>query len=138
MDLSIDSDIQNNALKRREIKFTVTQYSATVSKAEMLTELCKKLNASPDSSIIVNIGQSFGERRSTGLMHVYPSVEAMEKTEPKHILKRSGKLREEKPKEQPAQDAGDAGKEQKEAKPKKPDAEKKEQGPVGKEEEQKK
>ena len=130
MDIIIDLDMQNNALKRREVKFTVTQDSSTVSKADMLAELCKKLSASPDSSIIVRIDQQFGERKSTGIIHIYQDKGTMEKTEPKHVMRRSGKLPDEGPKPEEKQqvqepkaekkkggDKGDKGKDKAEQAP---------------------
>ncbi|MDE1868732.1 MAG: 30S ribosomal protein S24e [Candidatus Micrarchaeota archaeon] len=88
MELHVTSETTNNLLKRKEIKFSISEDNATVSKAEIHRELCKKLNISPESTIIVSVNQAFGARQSAGIAHSYHSKEEMEKTEPKHVLNR--------------------------------------------------
>jgi len=91
MEIEIVSDIQNALLQRREVKFSVSYDSSTVSKAELKTELCKKLSANPESSIIEKVAQRFGERKSDGVFYVYKDSATLEAMEPKYILKRYGK-----------------------------------------------
>lgn len=91
MELKINSNNENKLLGRREITFSVEQDSSTPSKKDIVKEVCKKLNLSPESTIIVKIDQGFGTKQSSGLAHSYESKAAMEKSEPKHLLTRLGK-----------------------------------------------
>lgn len=91
LDLNIISDVENKILKRREIGFSVVEEAGTVSKSELKTDLCKKLNLNPDYTVICSINQNFGIRKSDGVAHAYKSKEDMERLEPKYILNRLSK-----------------------------------------------
>jgi ribosomal protein S24E len=91
MELKINSNQENRLLNRREIMFSVEQDGSTPSKVELVKEICKKLNLSPDSTIIVRVDQGFGRKESSGVAHSYSDRKLMEKSEPKHITARSGK-----------------------------------------------
>lgn len=107
MEIKILSNVENKHLDRKEISFSVIEESSTPSREALKTELCKKLNLSPDSTIVVNVAQSFGTKQSLCVAHSYKSKESLEKSEPKHILDRiaKGKKNEETPKEQPQAEA---------------------------------
>ncbi|MGC8478362.1 MAG: 30S ribosomal protein S24e [Candidatus Micrarchaeia archaeon] len=94
MELEILSDVKNPLTKRREVKFKVLHDSATMSKAALKEELCKRLNEKPETSIVEKVEQLFGERRSTGIFYAYKDKASMESMEPKYILKRQGLLSE--------------------------------------------
>lgn len=91
MDVSILSDTNNPVVDRREVRFSVVEDDRTVSKEEVKKEICKQLNMSPDFTIIVEIKQEFGVRRSSGLAHSYKSKEALERAEPKYLIARLAK-----------------------------------------------
>ena len=91
MEVNIVSDRENKPLKRREIEFSVDQEGGTPKRDELTREVCKKLNLNPDSTVVVKVDQGFGRKRSTGIAHSYASREALEKTEPKHLLARISK-----------------------------------------------
>ena len=86
MELKIINDTENNMLKRRELEFYITGYEATNSKADAKRELCKKLNLSPDNTVIVSLNQEFGMKRSVGIAHSYSSAAELERVEPKFII----------------------------------------------------
>ncbi|MDE1870967.1 MAG: hypothetical protein KGI06_01880 [Candidatus Micrarchaeota archaeon] len=90
MELKILSNIENTFLKRKEITFSVDQNGSTASRAELKKEICKRLNLSPESTIVVKVDQGFGHKESTGTVHSYQSRELMERSEPEHIIARSG------------------------------------------------
>lgn len=116
MELKIISNEENHFLKRKEIKFSVEQDGSTVSRAEITKEICKKLNLSPDATIVVRIDQGFGSKESAGIAHSYQSKELLGKSEPKHILARSGKKAEKPADEKPEEEkpAGEKPAEEKE------------------------
>lgn len=89
MEVHITSETTNNLLKRKEIRFSISEDDATVSKADVHREICKKLGLSPESTVIVSVNQAFGARQSSGIAHSYHSKEEMEKSEPKHIMNRA-------------------------------------------------
>jgi ribosomal protein S24E len=91
MELKIINDTENNMLKRRELEFYITGYEATNSKADAKRELCKKLNLSPDNTVIVSLNQEFGMKRSVGIAHSYSSAAELERVEPKFIIERMKK-----------------------------------------------
>ncbi len=91
MELKIANDTENSLLNRRELEFYITGYEATNSKADAKRELCKKLNLSPDNTVIVSLNQEFGMRRSTGIAHSYSSAAELARVEPKFIIERMKK-----------------------------------------------
>ncbi len=88
MELEIIKDRKNDVVGRREIDFYVMQESRTPSIGEVKVEICKKLNLSPDSTVITNLSQSFGARQSRGSARSYPSVEAMKRFEKGFLFNR--------------------------------------------------
>ena len=99
MELKIVNNTENSLLNRRELEFYITGYEATNSKADAKRELCKKLNISPDNTIIISLNQEFGMRRCTGIAHAYSSAAELGRSEPKFIIERMKKS--ESSKEQP-------------------------------------
>ena len=91
MEVSILSDNDNKNAGRREVSFLVVQDDKTASKEQIKQELCKRLNLSPEATIITEIRQEFGMRRSTGMAHAYASKEQLERSEPRYLLKRLSK-----------------------------------------------
>lgn|SRR5580692_8849967 len=91
MEMIITSDSENKLMERREISLTVDHEKGTPKKEELVKELCKKLSLSPESTIIVKIGQAYGTKQSSALAYSYKSKEILEKREPKHLLARIAK-----------------------------------------------
>ncbi len=101
MDIGITKDVQNRLLKRREIQFSLIYPDRTPSEESVKEEICKKLNLDPASTVIVEIEQLYGGKRSTCIVHSYDSIEAM-KIEAGHLLERHKK------KAQPAKEPANA------------------------------
>jgi len=91
MEIKIDEDKENKLFKRREISFTIVGEDKTPSAADVKRELCKKLNISPDATMIRELYQAFGERICTGKAVSYESPELMAKNEKKYKLERRSK-----------------------------------------------
>lgn len=131
MELSILSDSNDPNTGRRDIAFSVVQDDKTSSREEVKGELCKRLNISPDTTIITDIKQEFGVRRSMGTAHSYGTKEQLERSEPKYLLERLSKRAKKQqegtpPKEGPKQEKKEDAKEEKQkekAKEKKPKGE---------------
>lgn len=90
MTIKIDSDVTNKLLKRREITFSCTYAGKTPAKDEIKVELCKQLNLSPDTTVIVRIGQLYGVMKAEGRAHSYSDAESM-KIEPGYLAARKDK-----------------------------------------------
>ncbi len=94
MDLNITSNKDNKTIGRKEIEFSVFADSG-VKRDDLKAELCKKLNLSPNSTIIVRIDSGFGSKMSTGIAHSYASEEALKKYENRGLLERLGIIQKE-------------------------------------------
>ena len=88
MEINIVKDSKNEVAKRREIEFTITQEDRTPSKADVSKELCKKLNLSPEATVVVKMGQEFGTRMTRAVAHSYQDADAMKKSEPDFLFER--------------------------------------------------
>lgn len=115
MDISIQSDTNNRMLQRREIGFVAVQEAGTPRRDELKKEICKKLSLDPDSTILVEVNQEFGMRRSAGIVHSYKSKEQLMKAEPKYLTERLAKSG----KKEGSKEAGPAAGQPKEEAPKK-------------------
>lgn len=91
MELKIAKNEDNELFNRKNVTFNVIGYDATPSKEVVKEELCKKINALPDMTVIVNLSQESGMRRLNGMAHVYSNKEDIDKYERDYILKRSEK-----------------------------------------------
>jgi ribosomal protein S24E len=94
MELKITSSRENKTIGRREIGFSVFSESG-IKREALKAELCKALNASPSSTIIVRIDSSFGSKMSTGLAHSYQSEDALKRYENRGLLERLGIIQKE-------------------------------------------
>ncbi len=90
MDIKILSNVDNKLLNRKEISFQVIYSGKTPSKEELKVILCKTLNLSPSTTVIVNVSQVFGVMNSSVLAHSYAHEKDMV-VEPKHFAKRAEK-----------------------------------------------
>ncbi|MGC8649095.1 MAG: 30S ribosomal protein S24e [Candidatus Micrarchaeia archaeon] len=103
MELKAIKDENNNIIKRREIELYVLQDDKTPSKDELKKEVCKKFNLNPETTVIINVNQQFGMKRSKVYVHSYQDKETLNKFEQSYILSRTNKDKkgkEEKPKEE--------------------------------------
>lgn len=91
MEIKISNDKENKLFKRHEIRFLVVGEEKTPSAHEVKKELCKKLNLSPDATLIKELYQAFGERVCSGTAVSYESAEAMAQNEHKYKLERRAK-----------------------------------------------
>ncbi len=88
MEIEIINDSKNSVIGRREIEFYIMQDDKTPKKDDVKQAVCKKLNLSPDATMVVRINQDFGTRRSKALAHTYPSPEQMKKFEHAYLFER--------------------------------------------------
>ncbi len=88
MEINIVKDSKNAVADRREIEFTITQEDRTPSKAEVSKELCKKLNLSPEATVVVRMDQEFGTRMTRAVAHSYPNADALKKVECAYLFER--------------------------------------------------
>ena len=65
MELKILSNKENKTIGRKEITFSVFD-EAGVKRDAVKTEICKSLNLSPNTTIVVKIDSGFGSKMSTG------------------------------------------------------------------------
>jgi small subunit ribosomal protein S24e len=91
MEIEITKDSKNPLLGRRELEFYIIEDDRTPSKNEIKEKLCKKLNLSPDGTVIVRIDQEFGMKRSKGVANSYEKKEDIQKYEQKRLIKRWSK-----------------------------------------------
>ncbi|MCL5679840.1 MAG: 30S ribosomal protein S24e [Candidatus Marsarchaeota archaeon] len=91
MEIKISSDKENKLFKRREISFLVLGEEKTPSAMDVKRELCKKLNISPDATLVKELYQAFGERLCNGTAVSYENAESMAKNEQKHKIARRSK-----------------------------------------------
>ncbi|MDE1865304.1 MAG: hypothetical protein KGH94_01535 [Candidatus Micrarchaeota archaeon] len=89
MELKILSNKENKTIGRKEVEFSVFSETA-IKRDELKAELCKSLNASPNSTIIVGVNSSFGSKMSTGTAHSYKSEEDLKRYENRGLLERLG------------------------------------------------
>ncbi|MGC8495935.1 MAG: hypothetical protein ACP5MX_01875 [Candidatus Micrarchaeia archaeon] len=88
MEIDIKVDRNDADFERREVKFSISYSGATPSKSEVLAEICKRLNISPEFAVITFENQAFGLAKSDVVLHAYQSKESMEKYESKVVLER--------------------------------------------------
>lgn len=91
MEVEILEDNNNAVIGRREIGLSIIQEDRTPSKEEVKKEVCKKLNLSPDSTLVVKLEQSYGLRQSMAIVHSYPNAAAMKKFERSYLFERHEK-----------------------------------------------
>jgi ribosomal protein S24E len=88
MEIEITNDTNNAVAKRREIEFYVIQTDRTPQRDEVKREVCKKLNLSPDSTLVVSLNQTFGVKRSRGIIHSYQNADVMKSNENAYLFER--------------------------------------------------
>ncbi|MEM2282594.1 MAG: hypothetical protein QXH26_03500 [Candidatus Hadarchaeales archaeon] len=100
MELEIVKERENPLLERREVEFRVSHAGApTPRRVEVLDLLSKKLGVDPNLVVIRRISTLHGKNYSSGLAHLYKTMERLVSTEPRHLLERGKKKKEEKKEE---------------------------------------
>ncbi|MDE1850407.1 MAG: 30S ribosomal protein S24e [Candidatus Micrarchaeota archaeon] len=77
MDIKINKETENKLLNRKEIVFTVSSKGKTPDKEDLKVQVCKKLNLSPDLTVVVKIDSLYGSSENQVLVHNYATKEAM-------------------------------------------------------------
>ncbi|MDE1846067.1 MAG: 30S ribosomal protein S24e [Candidatus Micrarchaeota archaeon] len=90
MDLKLGTESENKLLGRKEISFKMSHKGKTPTVEEAKEQICKKLNLSPDLTVVVNINPIYGSTESEILVHTYSTKEAMN-VEKKHLAARVAK-----------------------------------------------
>ena len=102
MEVKVIEDKENVFFNRREISFYVHGFEATPKRDEIKQEICKRLNLSPELTIIVSISQRFGIKQCAVLAHSYKDKDGMERYTAKYILERASGKKKAKAKKQEA------------------------------------
>jgi len=96
MDLRIKSKNEETLLPRTIIKAEVSYDKAVPSNKEIKSKLAAQLSAKEDLIVIRKIVPEFGTKKADLTAFLYKDEKALNKTELKHIIKKSGLLKEEK------------------------------------------
>ncbi len=91
MEINIVSNMENKLFERHEISFRILGEEKTPPASEVRKELCKKLNLSPDATLVRSIRQEFGTKVCTGEAVSYQKPELMQKYEKKYKIARRDK-----------------------------------------------
>ncbi|MGC8671495.1 MAG: 30S ribosomal protein S24e [Candidatus Micrarchaeia archaeon] len=115
INISVSKDLTNKLMNRRELDCIVTYAEKTPSRQEIKDAFVSKFALNPETTVVVNINQSFGSRASKVLVYSYASKEAMRSVS-KYLLERGTKKKEKKEAGQEkaaapaaAQEAGSSG-----------------------------
>ena len=95
MDVKIVNSRENELMNRREIEFEI-EYEKMPTRNQILEVLAKVGNFNKDLLIIRKLRNVFGARKSKGIAFEYKNAETLKKYEPEYVLKRWGKVGEEK------------------------------------------
>ncbi len=88
MELKIVSKTHNAAFNRTEIIASISGYSSTPSRKEVVGALCSELKCDEGCLVINNIRQPFGAKTATVQANVYASPAEAKKIEPAFKFKR--------------------------------------------------
>jgi len=90
MEIEITEDKENRLLKRREIRFKITnENEPTPKRADIITRLVQDIGVSKDRIVIDHMKPEFGIPSTKGYAKVYKSKEDALYYESKPILKRN-------------------------------------------------
>ncbi len=89
MEIKITRDETNDVMGRREVQIYVLQDDKTPSKEDIKKEACKKLNLSPDLTVVVNVNQKFGAKQSVATLHTYKDQASLNTYTQKYIIGRA-------------------------------------------------
>jgi ribosomal protein S24E len=87
--MEVISDFENKLLGRREVKLTIENAEATITRVNAKSQVVKKFDAKEDLVIIENIGSRYGNSNVTVTASIYDNKETLDKVTAKHIAKRN-------------------------------------------------
>lgn len=91
MEIHIISEKEEKFFGRKEILVSAVLADRTPSNEEAKIAVCKKLNLSPDLTVISNISQDYGLKHCTIKIHSYKDASDIVRFEKKHLLERMKK-----------------------------------------------
>jgi len=87
--MEVKSDFENKLLGRREVKLTIENAEATITRVEAKSHVVKKFDAEEELVIIENVGSRYGNANVTVTASIYDDKETLDKVAAKHIAKRN-------------------------------------------------
>ena len=95
MNAKIINSKENELIGRREIEFEI-EYEQMPTRQQIIEVLAKVGNFNKDLLVVRKLRNVFGARKSKGIAYEYKDAETLKKYEPEYVLKRWGKVGEEK------------------------------------------
>ncbi len=95
INISVNKDLTNKLMDRRELDCIVTYAEKTPSRQEIKDAFVSKFALNPETTVVIKINQSFGSRASKVLVYSYASKEAMRNVA-KYLVERGTKKKEKK------------------------------------------
>jgi len=89
MDFKIIKQDKNALFDREDITFKATGTGSTPTRGELRDLIAAKTSHKAETIAIINITSEFGKDSIRGVAHAYKTKELLEKTEPKHVVKRN-------------------------------------------------
>lgn len=99
-DSKITNDWRNEALKRRELSFTLAYAGSTPSRSEVMGKVCAFLNLDEKKVVLDSVKTRFGERKMLGIARIYDEEAMLKATERPYLMERG------KPKPKEGEEAG--------------------------------
>ncbi len=92
-------ETKNALFDRKEANAIISFTGPTPKREEIKKEICTKIGANPQLSVLSKIETSYGSTKINVTLHIYNDAETMKKSEPRHLMARD-KLAEKKPKKE--------------------------------------
>lgn len=99
MNLEVVSTKVNPLLARREIAFEIEQPS-TPNRRDVTQELSGLMKVKTDQVCIIRLQTYSGSQKTRGRAHIYDTAAQARLVEPKYMMQRNNKVKEEKKKEE--------------------------------------
>ncbi len=88
MNIEVLQDSKNILLKRRDVKFKVTQTGTTPSRVDVKRKLAALLNTDEKLIVINKMNCTFGKQETLGFANIYENEERLKQVAHEHLLKR--------------------------------------------------
>ena len=88
-DLSVKEDFDNKILGRKEVKVSVENEGATMSRLDVKSKIAKYFKYDENLVIVSKIVSDFGEGDFTVTAHLYDDLETLDKIEKSYIKTRN-------------------------------------------------
>lgn len=92
--VEIKKNWYNKLLNRTELELVISYERSTPTREEVTKLISERFNASPDRIVIEHVASVFGSLKARVHAHIYDDVEHAMRFERKHILRRSGLIKE--------------------------------------------